>query len=128
MPTSLAPAPDLLTVVRELLERDIVRDPDLGDERRFNLRVAINLLATAERELRLGPAANAAEADRLTALVGAEGTVAEKNRRLARAIRDGAIPIDDRQLLDHLFRTIVDSLRINNPKWTDGSRLDPSSS
>lgn len=128
MQTSLAPAPDLLTVVREFLERDIVRDPNLGDEKRFNLRVAINLLATAERELRLGPAANAAEADRLTAFVGAEGTTAEKNRRLARAIHDGAIPIDDRQLLDHLFRTMVDSLRINNPKWIDSSRLDPSGS
>jgi len=128
MPTSLAPAPDLLTVVREFLETDIVRDPNLGDEKRFNLRVAINLLATVERELRLGPAANAAEADRLTAFVGAEGTIAGKNRRLARTIRDGAIAIDDPQLLDHLFRTIVDSLRINNPKWIESSRLDPSGS
>jgi Domain of unknown function (DUF6285) len=117
MPTNLSPAPDLLAIVREFLESDILRDPGLTDEKRFNVRVAVNLLATAEREVRFGPAANAAEEDRLSALVGAEGSLEEKNRRLARAIREGAIAGD--RLLDHLRRTTVDALRINNPKWLD---------
>lgn len=121
MPTSINPAADLLAVVREFLEADIISDPDLADAKRFNVRVAINLQATAERELRLGPSANAAEADRLTALVGAEGSIEEKNRRLARSIREGVVASDDPQLLDHLHRTVVDALRINNPKWLDSS-------
>jgi hypothetical protein len=121
MSSSINPAPDLLAVVREFLEAEILSDPGLADAKRFNVRVAINLLATAERELRLGPSANAAEADRLTALVGAEGSIEEKNRRLARSIREGVVACDDRQLLDHLHRTIVDALRINNPKWLDSS-------
>lgn len=121
MPTSLNPAPDLLAVVREFLERDVLSDSDLADAKRFNIRVAINLLATAERELRLGPSANAAEADRLTALAGADGSIEEKNRRLARSIREGVVAGDDPQLLDHLHRTIVDALRINNPKWLESS-------
>jgi hypothetical protein len=79
------------------------------------------LLATAERELRLGPSSNAAEADRLTVLVGAEGSIEEKNRRLTRSIREGIAACDDPQLLDHLQRTIVDALRINNPKWIESS-------
>jgi hypothetical protein len=116
---ALASAPDLLAIVREFLESDLLRDPDLSDDKRFNLRVAVNLLATAERELRLGPAANAAEAGRLAALVGAEGSIEEKNQRLARSIRDRAVAIDDPQLLDHLRRTIAGALRINNPKWLD---------
>ncbi|HWZ41986.1 MAG TPA: DUF6285 domain-containing protein [Candidatus Saccharimonadales bacterium] len=120
MPANLALAPDLLSVIREFLDTDIVQDPGLSDDKRFNARVAGNLLAMAERELRLGPAAKAAEADRLTALVGAEGSLEEKNRRLCRAIRDRAVAGDDPQVLDHLHRTIVDALRINNPKWIGG--------
>lgn len=120
MPINLASAPDLLVVVREFLETDIVQDPTISDDKRFNIRVAINMLATVERELRLGPAANAAEEDRLTALVGAEGSLEEKNQRLSRAIREGAVPSDDPQVLDHLYRTLVDALRINNPKWLGG--------
>src|SRR6516165_6457 len=120
MPTNLSPAPDILTIVREFLESDILRDPGLSDDKRFNLRVAVNLLATAERELRLGPAANAAEDKRLSEFVGAEGSLEDKNRRLALAIREGAIAGDDPRLLDHLRRTTVDALRINNPKWLDG--------
>jgi hypothetical protein len=120
MPTHLSPIDDLLVIVREFLETDILRDPGLNDEKRFNVRVAANLLATAERELRFGPAANAAEEDRLSAFVGAEGSLEEKNRRLARAIREGAVAGDSPRLLDHLRRTTVDALRINNPKWLDG--------
>jgi len=117
MPTSLTPAADLIAVVVDFLEADILRDLALSEDKRFNLRVALNLLATAERELCLGPAANAAEGDRLTALVGAEGSIEERNRRLARAIREGVLACGNPQLLDHLHRTLVDALQINNPKW-----------
>ena len=119
MPTNLAPAPDLLAVVREFLEREVLQDTELSPDKLFNLRVAVNLLATVERELRMGPAANAREEERLTALAGSDGSIEEKSRRLARAIRDGAVSADDPQLLDYLHRTIVDALRINNPKWLE---------
>jgi hypothetical protein len=119
MPTNFSPAPDLLAIVREFLETDILRDVGLNDEKRFNLRVAVNLLAVAERELRFGSAANAAEEARLSEFVGEQGSLEEKNRRLARAIREGAVAGDSLRLLDHLRRTTVDALRINNPKWLD---------
>src|SRR5215472_17674897 len=100
MPLNFSSAPDLLAIVRDFLEADILRDPALSDDKRFNIRVAVNLLATAERELRLGPAATAAEEERLSALVGAEGTIEEKNRRLADSIRSQALAGDDPQVLD----------------------------
>jgi hypothetical protein len=115
----ISAAPDLLAIVREYLETEILQDSNLTDDKRFNVRIAVNLLATAERELRLRPAANVAEEDRLAKLVGAEGSIEEKNQRLARAIRDRTVAIDDPNLLDHLRRTIADALRINNPKWLD---------
>src|SRR5205807_7888583 len=117
MPSSLPSAPDLLAVVREFLETDILTATGLDDDKRFNVRVAVNLLAMVERELRLGPEADSAEAARLAAFVNGEGSIQEKNRLLAGVIRKGAIAIDDPQLLDHLRRTMVDALRINNPKW-----------
>jgi hypothetical protein len=115
MPSSLPPAPDILAVIREFLESDIL--PAVVDDRRFNVRVAVNLLATVERELRLGPAADAAEAARLLKLIGMDGTLTENNRLLAEAIRDGRISSDDPRLIEHLRSTVADALRINNPKW-----------
>ncbi|HEV2987435.1 MAG TPA: DUF6285 domain-containing protein [Candidatus Angelobacter sp.] len=117
MPSSLPSAPDLLAVVREFLENDILPASGLDDDKRFNVRVAVNLLATVERELRLGPEAAAAEASRLAKLVSSGNSVEEKNRFLAQAIRAGATAPNDPQLLDHIRRTLVDALRINNPKW-----------
>ena len=117
MPSSLPSARDLLAVVREFLENDIMPAVGLDDDKRFNVRVAVNLLATVERELRLGPEADAAEAERLSMLVNGGDSIQEKNRLLARAIREGAVDIGDPKLLDHLRRTLMDTLRINNPKW-----------
>ena len=117
MPSSLPSAPDLLAVVREFLENDILPAAGLDDDKRFNVRVAINLLAAVERELRQGPEADAAEAARLALFVSEGSTIAEKNQLLARAIRQGAMAPNHPQLLDHLRRTLADTLRINNPKW-----------
>lgn len=119
MPTSLPPAPDLVAVVREFLENDLLPAAGLDDDKRFNLRVAINLLATVEREIKLGPQADAAEFERLATLIDDGNSVSEKNRLLSQAIRAGAIRIDDPLLLDHLRHTLTDTLRINNPKWLD---------
>jgi hypothetical protein len=117
MPQSLPSAPDLLAVVREFLENDVLPAAGLEDDKRFNIRVVVNLLATVERELRLGPEAEAAEAARLAMLVNGGDSIPEKNRLLAQAIREGAMACNNPQLLDHLRRTLTDTLRINNPKW-----------
>jgi hypothetical protein len=115
MPLSLSPAPDMLATIRDYLEKEIL--PTLSDDKWFNVKVTVNMLATIERELRLGPAANEAERARLAALLDTPGTLEELNRALADAIRDGRIAPDDPRLLDHLRRTTADALRINNPQW-----------
>jgi Domain of unknown function (DUF6285) len=115
MPMPLSPAPDLLATIRDYLEKEIL--PALADDKWFNVKVAINLLATIERELSLGAAANEAERARLAALLGTSGTLEELNRVLALAIREGRFLLDDPALLDHLRRTTADALRVNNPQW-----------
>jgi len=115
MPMPLAPAPDVLATIRDYLETEIL--PALRDDKWFNVKIAINLLATIERELRLGPEADEHERARLTTLLGAAGTLEELNRALALAIRESGIALDDPRLLDHLRETTADALRINNPQW-----------
>ena len=115
MPLSLSPAADMLATIRDYLEREIL--PELREDKWFNAKVAANMLGMIERELRLGPAANAEEVARLTALTGAEGTLEALNGALSAAIRDGRIAVDDPALLEHLRRTTTDALKINNPQW-----------
>ena len=59
MPLSLSPAADMLATIRDYLEREIL--PELREDKWFNAKVAANMLGMIERELRLGPAANAEE-------------------------------------------------------------------
>ena len=39
------------------------------------------------------------------------------SRELAARIRAGDLPLDDPALIDHLRQSLVEALRINNPKW-----------
>ena len=115
MPQSRPVAPDLLAVVREWLDREVL--PGLADDKKFNMRVAINVLATVERELRQGPDLAQAETDRLAALLGRAGPLSELNAALSAEIRAGKRGLEDRALVDHIRRSIDAALAINNPKW-----------
>ena len=115
MPMSHPSAPEMLAVIREYLEATIL--PELKDDKWFNVKVAANMLATVERELRLGPAADAAEIARLEQITGTRGSLDALNRELAARIREGKIKSDDAAVLDHLRQSIADALKINNPAW-----------
>ena len=116
MPQSRPIAPDMLAVVREWLDREVL--PEMADDRKFNMRVAINVLATVERELRQGPALNQAEAERLAALLGRDGAQADLNKTLSDEIRAGKRGLEDRALVDHIRKSVDAALAINNPKWS----------
>jgi hypothetical protein len=83
----------------------------------FQVRVASNLLAIVERELRLGPELGRRERARLEELLGHAGELAELNRELAAAIRSGQI--DDRSgpLLADLRTTARERLEVANPRY-----------
>jgi hypothetical protein len=67
--------------------------------------VAANALAIVERELALGSEQDAAERERLRALLGRDGELEAQNRELCRAIRAGEIALDAPGLLEHLRAT-----------------------
>ena len=111
-------ASELLAAIADFLREEATPVVDRSDPRLgFQMRVAVNSLAILEREARLGPAADAHEHERLTGLLGRDGTLDELNRELARQLRTGARDEHDAALMAHLEATIADKIAIANPKW-----------
>jgi hypothetical protein len=119
MPASKPPAPALLDAALDYLERELL--PTLAGYHRFQCRVTVNVLAQVRRELALAATQAEAERARLVALLGHPGERDELSRELAARIRAGAISLDDPALLEHLRLSLVEALRINNPKWIEES-------
>ena len=92
----------------------------------FPQKVAANALGIAARELTDGQMFAAAEMERLGALVGDEGDLATRNTRLACSIRDGALDAGTPGLVEHLIRTTVEKVEVDQPsypafrQWKDG--------
>lgn len=97
----------LLEAVREFLETEV--EPELQGGVRYHLKVAANVLAIVERELRLGPEQAARHRERLKRL-GFDSDAA-----LADAIRSGEL--DDRldELATELREMVADKLAVARP-------------
>src|SRR3954467_10661055 len=117
MPAIQPDASALLDAAIDYLERELL--PTLAGYHRFQCRVTVNVLAQVRRELALAPGHADAERARLVALLGDTGERERDalSRELAARIRAGDIALDDPELLDHLRQSLVEALRINNPKW-----------
>jgi hypothetical protein len=100
-----------------LLIAEARRALDAGVASGFPQKVVANALGIAQRELEMGPSLADAERERLTALLGAEDDLATLNARLSAAIRDGTFAADDPALLDHLIKTTVAKLEIDQPAY-----------
>ena len=101
----------LVEAVREWIESDLMSSTE--GRTRFHARVAANMLAMVERELRLGAEQAAAHAERL-ALLG----VAD-DRELAERIRAGGFADRGDELRRVLRADVVDKLRVANPGYLD---------
>ncbi len=120
-------AGELVEAVREFLEAEIL--PDLSDPRaRFRTLVAMNALGILEREMTHEEALLQAELARLASLLPGEdptspgslgelkGRVADLNRTLARAIRDGQVP---EGALRALKQTGAEKLEVASPRYLE---------
>jgi hypothetical protein len=115
-PHDIPSAPELLDAVREFLETEVI--PHAEGRRRFEARVAANVVAMVQREMILGPAQSAAHAERLDRL----GVTNED--ALARAIRSGGLAGRDDEVRAAVRATVADKLRVANPRYleTPGSQ------
>ena len=83
----------------------------------FQARVAANALEMMRRQLDLAPAEDAAELERLTALLGVDGTLAELNAELARRIETGEVDLTTPRLSEHLWATTMAKLAVDQPTY-----------
>jgi hypothetical protein len=80
--------------------------------------VAANALAIVERELALGAEQDAAERERLRALLGHDGALEAQNRELCREIRAGRITLATPGLREHLRATTLAKLAVDQPGYS----------
>jgi hypothetical protein len=110
------PTPTELTkAVADFLRNDIA--PIISGHNAFKLRVAINMLDLVTRQLTLQQNSDAAEAARLAALLGTEGSLLELNRALAARIATGEVDLQTPGLSEHLWRTTMDKLAVDQPNY-----------
>lgn len=110
------PTPEELTkAVADFLRNDIA--PVLSGHNAFKLRVAINALDLVTRQLRLEEESDAAEAERLSRLLGQQGSLGELNRALADRIARGEADMATPGLAEHLWLTTMDKLAVDQPNY-----------
>jgi hypothetical protein len=116
------PSPDdLLAAVAGYLREQAL--PQLSGQAAFHARVAANALDIVRRQLALSPAADAAEAARLAALLGVQGSLDGLNRLLCQRIRNGDLDLHTPGLAAHLWRVTLDKLAVDQPGYESYRRL-----
>jgi len=110
------PTPEeLIKAVADFLRNDIA--PAISGHNAFKLRVSINALDLVTRQLALEQDSDAAEAARLSQLLGREGSLAELNRALADGIAKGEVDLQTPGLSDHLWQTTLAKLAVDQPNY-----------
>lgn len=102
-------AEQLVESVREWLERDVLAGTT--GRLQFDTRVAVNVLAMVERELRVGAELAAAHAARLAQLGCAD------DAELAARIREGSLDERLTEVRQLVQADVRDKLAVANPKY-----------
>jgi hypothetical protein len=106
---------ELIKAVADFLRNEIA--PVIKGHNAFKLRVGINALDLVTRQLTLEPASDAAEAARLTQLLGIQGSLGDLNRALSDDIASGKVDLQTPGLSDHLWQTTMDKLAVDQPNY-----------
>jgi len=116
-----SPTPDqLLAAVAAFLREQAM--PQLQAQTAFHARVAANALDIVRRQLALASAAEAAEAQRLRALLQADGSLSELNALLCARIAGGELGLHTPALVEHLWRVTLDKLAVDQPGYASYQR------
>jgi len=106
---------ELIKAVSDFLRNDIA--PAIGGHNAFQLRVAINALDLVTRQLTLESGSDAAEAERLSQLLGQQGSLGELNGVLAGKLASGEADLQTPRLAEHLWQTTMDKLAVDQPNY-----------
>jgi hypothetical protein len=111
---------ELIKAVADFLRNEIT--PEIKGHNAFKLRVGINALDLVTRQLALVSGSEAAEAKRLTQLLGMQGSLLELNRALSDRIAKGEVDLQTPGLADHLWQTTMDKLAVDQPNYASYKR------
>ncbi|UQD75431.1 hypothetical protein JEY40_13350 [Bradyrhizobium japonicum] len=111
---------ELTKAVADFLRNDIT--PLISGHQAFKLRVAVNILDLVTRQLTREEGSDAKEIERLRALLGMDGSVADLNRTLADRIAKGEINLATPGLAEHLWATTMDKLAVDQPNYASYKR------
>lgn len=111
---------ELTKSVADFLRGDIA--PLISGHQAFKLRVAINILDLVTRQLTREAGSDAAEVERLRALLGIDGSVTELNHALAERIAKGEVDLATPGLAEHLWATTMDKLAVDQPNYASYKR------
>lgn len=111
---------ELTKSVADFLRNDIT--PLISGHQAFKLRVAINILDLVTRQLMREEGSDAAEVERLRALLGMDGSLIDLNRTLAMRIAKGEIDLATPGLAEHLWQTTMDKLAVDQPNYASYKR------
>ncbi len=111
---------ELIKAVADFLRNEIT--PVIKGHSAFKLRVGINALELVTRQLALEQGSDAAEAARLSKLLGMPGSLGELNRALADRIANGEMDLQTPGLADHLWQTTMAKLAVDQPNYASYKR------
>ena len=107
---------DLIISIIEFLENDVIQE--LKGQKRFHAHVAKNSLNIVLRQLKLEEVSGEKEKDRLSKILKTDKTIKEMNKILCSMIDNNNIDIDNNELIDHLFKTTMEKLEIDQPNYS----------
>ena len=107
---------ELITSVIEFIENDII--DELVGQKRFHAHVAKNSLQIILRQLKLEEKNNRSEKNRLKEILKIDKDLNELNKILCQKIDDEEIDINNNDLIDHLFKTTLEKLSIDQPNYS----------
>lgn len=111
-------AADLIDSVRGFLAE---LESELSGRQAFHAKVAGNVLALVERELRQCP--ETVEGEALSGLLGRSAPLAELRAEACAALRDGRLDERTPGLIDALTAATLAWLAVDNPKFSTYRRL-----
>jgi hypothetical protein len=93
-----------------------------GARAKFEMRLTTAALQLVRRAMELAPASDAAEHERLSALLVETGDLEQLNRRLCALIRDGTYLLSTPGVAAHLRATTLEKLAIDQPTYASYRR------
>jgi hypothetical protein len=107
---------ELIISIIDYIENDVISE--LKGQKRFHAHVAKNSLNIILRQLRLEKENSSKEKKRLEEILKIDGDLIELNKILCEKINNDEINIKDNNLIDHLYKTTMEKLSIDQPNYS----------